>query len=416
MKIWHIAAKDLHIFLRDIPGLAYLIMTPIIVIAIASFALSGMFTEGEVEQFSVPIVVNDEGEATNDLLDVLQDTQALKLVKTYKNSKGEKQPMTIKKAKRMLTETKAAIVIPEGFSKKVEEGDYAEVTVIADPVDKVIPGVVTDVVSQYTSKLSMGQVSNKVAITVLQSSVSKIEQMHGVKVDPSEEINFIKEKSEEYVNNPPITVNVEKAELDKGVRKATPFESNVPGYAVMFVLLGTATAATSLLDERDRGTLRKLQSLPISRLSILSGKMLSNFLTALFQMFVLFTVGHFAFGMWLGNSILGLIILIVATAFAATGLAMIIASLCKTRAQANGVSLLIVLSMSALGGSWWPLYIVPEWLQKVAHVTLTAWSMGGFNNLLIYGEGLNSILLPVTVLFSMGVVFLLLSVRLFRFN
>ncbi|MFU0790313.1 MAG: ABC transporter permease [Virgibacillus proomii] len=416
MKIWHIAAKDLHIFLRDIPGLAYLIMTPIIVIAIASFALSGMFTEGEVEQFSVPIVVNDVGEATNGLLDVLQDTQALKLVKTYKNSKGEKQPMTIKKAKRMLTETKAAIVIPEGSSKKVEEGDYAEVTVIADPVDKVIPGVVTDVVSQYTSKLSMGQVSNKVAITVLQSSVFKIEQMHGVKVDPSEEINFIKEKSEEYVNNPPITVNVENAELDKGVRKATPFESNVPGYAVMFVLLGTATAATSLLDERDRGTLRKLQSLPISRLSILSGKMLSNFLTALFQMFVLFTVGHFAFGMWLGNSILGLIILIVATAFAATGLAMIIASLCKTRAQANGVSLLIVLSMSVLGGSWWPLYIVPEWLQKVAHVTLTAWPMGGFNNLLIYGEGLNSILLPVTVLFSMGVVFLLLSVRLFRFN
>ncbi|MDY0409191.1 ABC transporter permease [Paracerasibacillus soli] len=126
----------------------------------------------------------------------------------------------------------------------------------------------------------------------------------------------------------------------------------------MFVLLGTTAAASSLLDERERGTLRKLQTLPITRMSILSGKMLANFMTALFQMLVLFTVGHFVFGMWLGHSITGLILLIIATAFAATGMAMLIASICKTRAQASGVSLLIVLSMSALGGSWWPLYIV----------------------------------------------------------
>ena len=50
--MWSIAANDLRIFLRDIPGLVYLIVTPVIVIAIASFALSGMFTEEEVEQIS----------------------------------------------------------------------------------------------------------------------------------------------------------------------------------------------------------------------------------------------------------------------------------------------------------------------------------------------------------------------------
>ena len=281
--------------------------------------------------------------------------------------------------------------------------------VIADPVDQVIPGVINDILSQYTTNLSMSMVVNEVGTNAVQTLAGKVQETQGIAVNPNSEIDNIKEQGDFYVENPPVQVVTETVESNANTREATPFESNVPGYAVMFVLLGTAAAATSLLEERERGTLRKLQTLPITTMSILSGKMLSNFLRALFQMFVLFLVGHFAFGMWLGNSIIGLILLIIVTSFAATGLAMLIASVCKTRAQASGVSLLIILSMSSLGGSWWPLYIVPEWLQNVAHITLTAWSMDAFNSLLIYGEGLASILPSLGVLFGMGFIFLLLS-------
>jgi ABC-2 type transport system permease protein len=416
LKIWNVAMNDLRIFLRDIPGLVYLILTPVIVIAIASFALSGMFTEGEVEQFSIPIVVEDQGEVTDDLVSVLKDTTAIKLIETYTTDDGEEKRMTREQAELMVVDEKAAIIIPDDFSEKVTSGKEAKIIVLADPVDRVIPSVVNDILSQYTAKLSMANVVNEVGVTAVQSLTAATKQIHGVVIDPTSEIKTIEEQSDFYIQNPPIQVITEKIEKSENTHETTPFESNVPGYAVMFVLLGTTAAATSLLEERERGTLRKLQTLPISKLSIFSGKMLSNFLRALFQMLVLFSVGHLVFGMWLGNSVIGLILLIIATAFAATGLAMLIASICKTRAQASGVSLLIVLSMSALGGSWWPLYIVPEWLQKVAHITLTAWSMSAFNNLLIYGEGLVSILPSIAVLSGMGVVFLLVSVRLFRFN
>ncbi|KAA0560855.1 ABC transporter permease [Bacillus sp. CH30_1T] len=416
MGIWNIATKDLRIFIRDIPGLLYLILTPVIIIAIASFALSGMFTEGEVEQFSIPIVIEDDGEVAENLVSVLDETSAIKLIETYKTSDGEEANLTREEAENMIADKKAAIIIPNGFSEKVKNGENAEIIVLKDPVDRVIPGVVNDILSQYTAKLSMVNVVNLIGSTAVLNITQQTQQVHGISIDPSAEIETIKEQSEYYTDHPPVKVVVETSETKEVEHEATPFESNVPGYAVMFVLLGTAAGATSLLEERDRGTLRKLQTLPISRFSILGGKMLSNFLTALFQMLVLFTVGHFIFGMWLGNSITGLILLVIATAFAATGLAMFIASICKTRAQASGVSLLIVLSMSALGGSWWPLYIVPEWLQKVAHVTLTAWSMSAFNNLLIYGEGLSTIIASIVVLFGMGILFLILSVRLFKFN
>ncbi|MDY0409193.1 hypothetical protein [Paracerasibacillus soli] len=98
MNVWNIAMKDIKIFLRDIPGLIYLILTPIIVIAIASFALSGIFTEGEMEKFSIPLVVEDEGEMTDQLIAVLKDTSVLKIVE--KTDKGK--DLTRKQARKLV--------------------------------------------------------------------------------------------------------------------------------------------------------------------------------------------------------------------------------------------------------------------------------------------------------------------------
>lgn len=59
---------------------------------------------------------------------------------------------------------------------------------------------------------------------------------------------------------------------------------------------------------------------------------------------------------------------------------------------------------------------MPEWMQMVSHVTVTAWAMDGFNALLTYGKGIGAIVLPALVLFGMGAVFLFLAVRRFRFQ
>lgn len=70
--------------------------------------------------------------------------------------------------------------------------------------------------------------------------------------------------------------------------------------------------------------------------------------------------------------------------------------------------------MSALGGSWWPLYIEPEWMQNLAHITITAWAMGGFNDLLVYNKEFSSVLIPSAALIGMGILFLTISIQKFR--
>ncbi|PDO11447.1 MAG: ABC transporter permease [Candidatus Reconcilbacillus cellulovorans] len=364
-KVWHLAVKDLRLLMRDVPGLVFLFITPIVIIAVASFALSGVFAN-EARPFDLPVVLEDDGEAARALVDALSGIGAFRVLTTYEGDEGGQAQMTRNKAKQLLKDTKAAVVIPNGFSDALAKGEPAKLIVLSDPSDRVIPSVVHQTMTQLATQLALARSGQRL---------------------------------------PPVEV-VQEVPVDASGERPTPFEANVPGYAVMFMLLGTTMGAVALLEERENGTLRKLRTLPVSAADILGGKALSNFLTALVQSAVLFAAGRLLFGMRLGESIAGLILMIVCTAFAATGQAMLLASLCKTRAQANGVSILVVLTMSALGGSWWPLYIEPEWMQKAAHVTVTAWAMDGFTALLVYGGGLADVWRPATALAAMGAAFL----------
>jgi ABC-2 type transport system permease protein len=194
------------------------------------------------------------------------------------------------------------------------------------------------------------------------------------------------------------------------------FDTQAPGYTVMFLLFGVMLGAEGLLEERDKGTLGRLLVAPITKTSILGGKLLSQFLVGLAQVTLLFAVGHFVFGMALGNSIPGLTLMITATAYTATAFGILLAALVKTRRQASSIGILTVLLMSALGGSWWPLDIVPDFMRKLGHLTINAWALDGLNGLIIHGQDFYDILVPAGVLLAYGTVCFLIGIKMFKFR
>ncbi|MCY7491096.1 hypothetical protein ABNB59_15995 [Paenibacillus larvae] len=50
----------------------------------------------------------------------------------------------------------------------------------------------------------------------------------------------------------------------------------------------------------------------------------------------------------------------------------------------------------------------------MAHITITAWAMGGFNDLLIYNKGFSAVLGSAAALMGMGILFLSISIRKFH--
>ncbi|MHB8142860.1 MAG: ABC transporter permease [Thermoleophilia bacterium] len=84
--------------------------------------------------------------------------------------------------------------------------------------------------------------------------------------------------------------------------------------------------------------------------------------------------------------------------------------------QASAIGILTILLMSALGGSWWPLDIVPDFMQKLGHITINAWALDGIRGLILHGEGFSDILPQAGVLFIYGSVCFIIGIKMFRFR
>jgi ABC-2 type transport system permease protein len=154
---------------------------------------------------------------------------------------------------------------------------------------------------------------------------------------------------------------------------------------------------------------------PVSRWALLGGKLGAQFVRALVQIGLLFLVGKLFFHIDLG-SVPAMLLLILFTAFATTALGMLLVSVVKTRDQLQPITTLVVLTFSALGGSWFPLFLMPTWVQQVSKVTLTSWAMTGFNNLMIFGKGFAAVLPSLIALGAYGAICFLLAIRFFRFQ
>jgi ABC-type multidrug transport system permease subunit len=195
-----------------------------------------------------------------------------------------------------------------------------------------------------------------------------------------------------------------------------PFEQHVPGFSLMFVLMGVLFGvAFGLRDEREWGTLTRLQVAPIPRFAVLGGKLLARFAVGAAQLLLLFVFGHFVFGVSLGRSLPTFVLLVAVIVFSFVGFALLVASFARSREQIIPLGLAVVMLVCSLGGCWWPLYQVPDWLRQLAWATPTAWAMDGIHDLILRDRGLVDVLPALGALGAYGLVCLLLGVRLHRF-
>jgi len=76
----------------------------------------------------------------------------------------------------------------------------------------------------------------------------------------------------------------------------------------------------------------------------------------------------------------------------------------------------VVLSIAALGGAWWPLDIVPDWMQVVGRFSPISWAMDGFHDIITRGLGVTAVLPEAGVLLAFTAVFLAVGVWRFRYE
>ena len=94
----------------------------------------------------------------------------------------------------------------------------------------------------------------------------------------------------------------------------------------------------------------------------------------------------------------------VCTAFAVGAFGMLLASICRTRAQLGALSTLVILIMSSVGGSMFPRFLMPDAMQKAGLLTINAWAIDGFTKVFLRDEPVSHLWPQVVVLLAIGVV------------
>jgi ABC-2 type transport system permease protein len=184
--------------------------------------------------------------------------------------------------------------------------------------------------------------------------------------------------------------------------------------AVMFLLFSSSSGGGSLLDEQDSSTLERLLNTGLGMTRVLAGKWLHLTLLGMLQVTVMFTWGMIAFRLDLLRHLPGFVIMTACAAAAAAAFGLVLATACRSRQQLSGFSYIIILSMSAVGGSMFPRFLMTPAMQKAGLFTFNAWALDGYLKVFWYEKPLVSLVPQVSVLIGLTAVFLLIARTLAR--
>lgn len=213
----------------------------------------------------------------------------------------------------------------------------------------------------------------------------------------------------------PVTVNDQiSGQTQQSVQAQNGFAQSAPGMGAMFVLSSVLGLGVVFITERQNWTLQRLMLMPMARWQLLAGKLLGRYLMGVIIFAVMLAVGT-AFGVQWGD-LAGVVVIVLAYVLAVTAIGLAFSTLVRSRGQAQGITLLLTLTLAPLGGAWWSLDIVPDWMRVIGHASPIAWSQDAFAQLLYHNGHLIDVLPAVGVLLVFAAAFFAFGLSRFRYE
>ena len=374
-----IAAKDLTERLRDRSAIVLAIVVPLGLAFIMNLTL-GPITD---QAFSTGVAVADAdggavSEAFSGMLSEIEEAGFITV--------SEAPDEAAARAMIDTDEVSTAYLVPEGFSDAVGMNQDAEITVVANPDQAIGAQVGRAMAEGFAGEVNGVRLSVATALALGADDPAALAA--AAAAEPA-----------------PIVLASGQTE-GKGFDFATFYAI---GIAVFFLFFTVQFGVLSIIDERETGTLPRLLVAPISKQSILAGKLAASFLMGVASTVVLWIATTLLMGADWGSSI-GVLILIFAGVAAAMGLTAAIATFTTTAEQAGAITAFIVVVFGVLGGVFFPVTRVSGAFVMVSRFAPHFWLMDGFQRLSA-GEGiadilpaLGAILLFAVVLGGIGLV------------
>jgi len=372
--IWLTIQNEARLLIKDPTVLFMLLFAPVVIITVAGYSLGSLYG-GAANSFRLPVVNLDHGQAADGIIQALRHERNLTLEMLS-------DPAEARRLVSQRDRTPIAMVISAGTSAAIAAGRRSRLILLVDPVRRVEVNAL---------ELRIDELCRRVAERVQMAVQTQIESLGASQaLTLPGGLGFVEQPA---IEGEAVTVNA--------------FDQYVPGFGITFLLIGMMLGiALTLFDERDWGTLKRLQVSGAPLTGLLLGKLFARFIAGIVQMVLLFAVGWALFGITLGHNPIALIIPTLGISFAAAALGLVVASIASAHDSVMPLGVTISMAMAAIGGCWWPLDFEPGWMRELARWMPTTWTMHAFNDLMIRNQPPSALWQPLAATVGIGMIFL----------
>ena len=417
-----IILNDLSVFFSQRGNLVGLLVIPVLLTLVIGWSLGRIGSDGPT-RLRVDLVDLDQTEMSAQLIEELRAANDALVLCPLDNDADdfcslEKEPLQLERAieRARAGRTSALIVIPAGYAAALEGFQRVSIDYysLSDPLQ---PGPVLQSLNAVLQRASSASMTTGVAAALLDNLTVAVELPPLDKETRDGFLRTLYLRAQQMLTEQPASVHFRVADAADGSDGGLDngFNQSAPGMGSLYVMFTVLGGMAVLLRERRQWTLQRLMALPLSRAQILGGKIGVYFALGMIQYFIVFAVGAAA-GMNFGSNPLALLSVMAAFVLCVTALTFALAPWIKSEGQARGLVLLLSLSLAPLGGAWWPLEIVPEFMQTLGHLSPVAWAMDAFQDLIWYNGGFGDVLPEIGVLLAASAVLFAIGIRSFKYE
>jgi ABC-2 type transport system permease protein len=291
------------------------------------------------------------------------------------------------KTKLQTSAVNGGIIIPENFSSNLQAGKQGYIIIVIDQSNPQMSVTIQGVLSKTIE--AMGK----------QTAIFNLNNTYHVSIQTATSIVT------------PYTVE------SKGIIPGQPnyFQFVAPGIIAMVVMMALMTGLPHAISyEKDIGTLDGMLAAPISRLSIILGKVSAQTIRGMIQGFIILLLAVILFGVVIEGNILLVIALIILTVFSFVGLGILITSFTENEETATMVMMTLMFPMMFLSGVFFPLQQMPWYMQDLAHFLPLTYATTALRKVMVLGADIQAVGTEILILIGFGIILLAVAVPMFR--
>lgn len=397
-KLWRSFVKEIQLLKRDSGGIVIIFLMPLLLIITITLIQDSTFKNLEGSKIPIIFIDNDKSEISKNIKLELQRSKTFDLLTNYDEKSAQNAVFS--------GDYQMAIVIPENLTKDLNSNIDSKVQTIVSSFGLETDSTATKAVASKAKDIHLyfdpatnagfkNSVMNAINKMVFEIENKKIYKAFQDQLGTTEDL-----ENKSLITFKEITPNKGKEEL-----MPNSVQHNVPAWALFAIFFIVVPLSINLVKEKSQGTSVRVRVSPTPYYIHILGKTFTYLIICIIQFLLMVAVGVWLFPYMdlpqfdVTGKMFHLIIVTLFAGLAAIGFGVLLGTVAKTQEQSAPFGATSVVVLAAVGGIWVPVFLMPEFMQKIAAFSPMNWGLNAYYDIILRNSGIGKIAKELIFLF-----------------